>query len=149
MFRQTWQIVLAVAVVICATGLGGYVSGFNQGQHSRDQQVTSLQRLADLWRKIRDADNTKWSVSRAMEQQMQMKEFQAKIGQVTSVDPTQLPVNDKNMTHIFKDEATGRIFYLRFADNRLVGFHSGYGFAEAGEFLDLERNAPYPRTTTH
>ena len=150
MFQQgSRKIAVAVVVAACVSSLGGYSIGFHHGQRSRDQQVASLQRLADLWHNIREADNTKWSVNRAMEAQMPMDEFEAKIGQVVKVDPRKLPKGDENMTHVFKDEKTGRIFYLRFADNRLMGYHSGYGFGEVGEFLDLGRHDHSPLTTNH
>ena len=90
------------------------------------------------WKMIYKAESAKQSVVMAFRDNMSIAEFENKFcaaqpvsGVGVSGELRELIGSDDKHTHVFTDKRTGRVFRLRFENEKLVGYPSGYGLGEA------------------
>jgi len=112
-------------------GAGTAAIGYHMGQASMNPHLAAMQNQIDSWKMIRKSDQALSEVKIAMRENMSLEKFKLEFGQVEKIDETELPEGITDKTHRYADAETKRVFYLKFGDEGLLGYKSGYSLTRA------------------
>ena len=130
---RLWRVSLLLAIFAVSI-----LSAYHLGQRSQRPYIAGMAEQVENWKMIYKAESAKQSVVMAFRDNMSIAEFENKFcaaqpvsGVGVSGELRELIGSDDKHTHVFTDKRTGRVFRLRFENEKLVGYHSGYGLGEA------------------
>ena len=112
-------------------GAGSAAIGYHMGQASMNPHLAAMQNQIESWKMIRRSDQALSEIKIAMRSNMSLEKFELEFGKVEPIAESDLPENITDKTHRYADAETKRVFYLKFGDEGLLGYKSGYSLNEA------------------
>ena len=129
---------VSIALLMLATFAGSMFFAYSLGQRSQKPYIEGMAAQVENWKMIYRAESAKQAIVTAFRDNMSLVDFQKRFctdepvsGVGFSGELRELSESGDKYTHLYTDKETGREFQLRFENQQLVGYHSGYGLGEA------------------
>jgi hypothetical protein len=128
------QIVVGV-VVLFVVAVCGFALGKRAGakRQSWRAAVAAQHAVVSHCRALGDEANRR--VKMAWRARMPISEFEEHFGTLAPVDQGDFPEANDDTTHVYTHAPSHRVFYLRFAEGRLVGHRSSHGADDIQPYL--------------
>ena len=111
-----------VTVAVCAYFFGKHVGTKQQAWRSAvEAHHVAVEHCQALGKEVNN------QLRMARRARMPLAQFKEEFGEPVAVSRGEFPEAAEDDTHVFTHEASHRVFYLRFADDVLVGYHGSHG----------------------